>query len=453
MFVQLDEGMLKDQNNYYFNLLPDRCHSLHSIWEANLKKRSGSTFKPIFILPAQHNALFEGENFIVVSEDPFHADMASNRAPNRFAIPSPDDLNKQFSNNDFIREIIAMLLTKQDQVFILSLTSVGLTFEDPRVNILGPDPEVAARFDDKAEHINVFRHLGMPTNHTWVYTNYDEMLATHTEYPFFLSATFSSAGSDSRRIQTSDELASFYANLRPFNKGSHFIASRLLTDIVNAPNASAMVLSENNTLVVCISDQILRGHQYLGNIYPSDVSELHRSMILEMTTTVGNYLSTQGFRGLFGLDFLITSAGNCYPVDLNPRRQGSYQCNVLMSKDVDLIDLEQSVIFGEAPPVIKYEQFEVPFCWAHSKIMPHRANATMGEGFERGASHTPFETVGSHHAAAWYKEGSVLIGGSAGHYVRTGNSRELLLEKLEHDVDELIRQLYTYPESSLSKTF
>jgi len=273
-------------------------------------------------------------------------------------------------------------------------------------------------------------------------------LTKHTEYPFFVSATFSASGSDSCKIQTRNELASFYESLRSQNKDSHFIAARLLTDIVNAPNVCAMVLTENNTLVVCISDQILRGHQYLGNIYPSSVSALHRSMILEMTTNVGNYLSTQGFRGLFGLDFLITSAGNCYPIDLNPRRQGSYQCNVLMSKNVDLIDLEQSVIFDEALPVIKHEEFEVPYCWAHSKLLPHRANALLGEGFEIGASHMPFHAVGSHHAAAWYNEGSVLTGGSAGHYVRTDNSRELLLEMLAHDVEELIRQLYIYPESS-----
>jgi predicted ATP-grasp superfamily ATP-dependent carboligase len=277
------------------------------------------------------------------------------------------------------------------------------------------------------------------------------MLTKHTEYPFFLSAAFSSAGSDSRIIQTSQELASFFENLRPQNKGIHFIAARLLTDIVNAPNACAMVLGENNTLVVSLTDQILRGHQYLGNIYPSSVSEQHRAMIFEMTTTVGNYLSTQGFRGLFGLDFLITSAGSCFPLDLNPRRQGSYHCNVMMSKKVDLIDLEQAVIFGETLPALQHEQFVAPYCWAHSKIMPHRPSPTLGKGFESGEPLTPFEKIGSHHAAAWYTEGSVLIGGSVGHYLRTGSARLQLLETLEHEVEELTAQLYTYPDVTSAK--
>ena len=448
MFGRLDQNILNDQNAYYFNLLSDRFHPLHSIWEANLKKRFGLTFKPIFVLPAAHNAIFRDENYIVMSKslDPVSSD--SSPSTHTFAVLAADDFNRQFSHHQFVHELIAKLLTKQDQVFVLSLTSVGLTFESPKVQVLGPDPEVAARFDDKAEHLNVFRNLGLLTNQTWLYASYEELQAKHTEYPFFLSAASSSAGSDSCRIETSHDLASYFETLRPANKSSHFIAAKLLTDIVSAPNASAMVLSENNTLVVCITDQILRGHRYLGNIYPSSVGELHRAMIVEMTTAAGNYLSIQGFRGLFGLDFLITSAGNCYPLDLNPRRQGSYHCNVMMSKEIDLIDLEQRVIFGETLPVIQHEQFEVPYCWAHSKIMPYRANPTLGQGFEIGAPLKPFDIVGSHYASAWYPKGSVLKGGTAGHYLRTDMSRPRLLDTLEREVDELITQLYNYSESS-----
>jgi predicted ATP-grasp superfamily ATP-dependent carboligase len=443
-----DEDLLNGQNAYYFNLLSDRYHPVHAIWEANLKKRFGLTFKPIFVLPSVHNELFRDANYIVISPSIDSTCIGSNPPVHAFTICAADDLNKQFSRDDRVREIIDKLLLKQDQVFVLSLTSVGLTFDNPKVQILGPDPAVAVRFDDKAEHVNVFRHLGLPTNQTWVYASAEELQAKHTEYPFFLSAAFSSGGSDSRRIESRDELASYFENVRSFNKKNHFIASRLLTDIVNAPNASAIVLGENNAVVVCITDQILREQQYLGNVYPSSVSELHRAMILEMTTIVGNYLSTQGFRGLFGLDFLITRAGNCYPLDLNPRRQGSYHLNVMASKGIDLIDLEQAAIFGETLPVIKHEQFVVPYCWAHSKIMPYRANATLGDGFEIGDPFKPFEMVGTHHAAAWYPKGSVLKGGSAGHYLRTDTSRSRLLATLELEVNEMITRLYSYPESS-----
>jgi hypothetical protein len=118
-----------------------------------------------------------------------------------------------------------------------------------------------------------------------------------------------------------------------------------------------------------------------------------------------------------------------------------------MSKNVDLIDLEQKVIFGETMPVIQHEQFEASYCWAHSKIMAYRPNATLGEGFDSGDPLGPFTTVGTHHAAAWYMQGSVLKGGSVGHYLRTDHSRQSLLKTLTHEVDELITRLYTYPET------
>lgn len=446
MSSELSENLLTDHNAYYFNLLSDRFHPLHSIWEANLKKRFGITFKPIFVLPSRHSDLFEDENYIVINQHPSPGFETSSPSTHTFTVLAADDLNRQFSSNKFVRELIAKLLVKQEQVFVLSLTSVGLAFDNPKVKVLGPDPGVAARFDDKAEHLNVFRHLGFSMNHTWVYSSYDELQAKHTEYPFFLSAAFSSAGSDSQRIESRHELTSYFESIRSLNKSNHFIAARLLEDIVRAPNASAIVLGENNTLVVCITDQILRGHQYLGNVYPSSVDERHRSMIFEMTEAVGNYLSQHGFRGLFGLDFLITSTGHCYALDLNPRRQGSYHCNVMMSKEIDLIDLEQRVIFDEPLPAMQNKKFSPPYCWAHSKIMPYRANATLGDAFEIGHS-TPFDKVGTHYAAAWYPKGSVLSGGAAGHYSRTDISRERLLAMLERDVDELITQLYSYPAS------
>ena len=116
------------------------------------------------------------------------------------------------------------------------------------------------------------------------------------------------------------------------------------------------------------------------------------------------------------------------------------------------IAYQQTVIFGETLPAIKHEQFEGPYCWVHSKIMPYRPNATLGRGFEVGDPLEPFDTVGTHHAAAWYTQGSILKGGAAGHYLRTGGSRLPLLEALEREVGELIMQLYHYPEPNTANS-
>jgi hypothetical protein len=123
MFAHLDDALFEDKNAYYFNLLSDRFHPLHSIWEANLKKRFGLTFKPIFVLPAQHNELFNDENYIVIHQSPVPTVTASNPAMHTFVVLAADDLNKQFSHSDFVRDLIFKLLLKQEQVFVLSLTN------------------------------------------------------------------------------------------------------------------------------------------------------------------------------------------------------------------------------------------------------------------------------------------------------------------------------------------
>jgi hypothetical protein len=66
--------------------------------------------------------------------------------------------------------------------------------------------------------------------------------------------------------------------------------------------------------------------QYCGNDYTA-TSALPRRIVdevLDQTERIGNWLSSLGFRGLYGLDFVIDdSTGRPCAVDLNPRWQGS----------------------------------------------------------------------------------------------------------------------------------
>jgi hypothetical protein len=65
---------------------------------------------------------------------------------------------------------------------------------------------------------------------------------------------------------------------------------------------------------------------YCGNDYTS-AATLDSSILTavsEQTRRIGGWLSTLGYRGLFGLDFMVDPASaRPYAVDLNPRWQGS----------------------------------------------------------------------------------------------------------------------------------
>lgn len=441
MISKLNPNLLKDENYYFFSMMSDRFESLNKRWAEGLEKRFGKKFKPIFVLPFKHNKLFEEENYIVLNQRLFDLQKQLKRQ-DILNLIYPEDLNRQFCESEFVQDLINKLIAKQGRLFILSFTNVWLNLNNPNITLLGPDNKVAAKFDDKVEHVNVFKKLGFKVNHTSVYKNYDELLLKQKDYPFFISAKFSSGGFESSVVYTKEDLDNFYASLRPINKNGPFIVSKLLREIVLAPNSSAVVVGENKTNLICITDQLLRGNSYMGNLYPSKINNLHQKIILEVTIKVGNYLSKQGFRGLFGMDFLITKRGDCFPTDLNPRRQGGYFCNVLMSKKVDIIDLELRLVLKEPIPNIKPEDFEIDYCWAHSKLVPYFHNAEIRKEFEKGIPSEPFSKIGSQYKAIYYPKKHILIAGNPGFYLTTDKSYTKMKKRLFQETEKTISTSY-----------
>ncbi len=437
---KLSPTLATDEYAYFFTMLTDRFQPLNTRWQKGLEKRFHKPFKPIYILLFRHNHYFEEENYIVLNER--LADLHKMKGRKDIInLIYPEDLNKQFSQSEFIKDLTRKLIKKQGKVFVLSFTSVWLDIDDPNVLVLGPDGSVASNYDAKTEHIKTFEKLGMDTIKTTVYENIQELRDKQAEYPFFLSATYSSGGFESKAIFTAEDLEAYYSNLRSINKAQPLIAARFIDDIVLAPNTSAIVTGKDSTTMVCISDQILRNNQYMGNIYPSQTSSAQKKLIHEMTVKVGNYLSGQGFRGLFGLDFLITKSGKCYPVDLNPRRQGGYYCNV-MSSNRDLIDLELRVIFNEPLPELSYEDFQSDYCWAHSKLTPYFPNMKIMDEIKEGDPIKPFKKPGTTYRAIYYPKDCTLLMGNPGFYLTSGKSYKEVKLRLFKETEKTISKSY-----------
>lgn len=439
---KISSEILTDDNHYFFSMLSDRFAPLNDIWAKNLEERFGYKFKPIFVLSFRHNKLFEDENYIVLNEKLELIRKSSRLAKNIMDLSIyQEDLNQQFSKSPEIKHLIEELIKKQNRVFVLPFTSVWLKPLNENVTILGPDPEISARYDAKTTHHQVFEKLGLPQVKTAIYKNIKELRTKQKTFPFFLSATYSSGGIESKAIFTPNDLESFYDNLRPVNRNNELIASAYIDDIILAPNVNAIVTGPNTTTVICVSDQILRSNAYLGNIYPSKVSKKYLKQIIDATEKVGGYLGSQGFRGLFGLDFLITKSGNCYPTDINPRRQGGYFCNVMASKR-DVIDLELGLVLGEKLPAISYDDFQADYFWAHSKLSPYYANTKIMAEFCDGEPTHPFKKIGSTHKAIYYPKNHTLILGNPGFYLATGHDYEKLKNKLYKEVEITISTSY-----------
>lgn len=436
---ELKDEIFTDEYEYFFSFLTDRFEYATELWTKELEKKFNKKFKPIYILSAKQNEFFKKENFIIINKK-LQEIKQSIKKDNIIYLEDYEDTNKEFSESEFIKNLIDKLVKKQDRVFILGFTSACLELINPNTIILGPNPTIVSKLDNKITHTKLFHWLKVPKNNTRIYSTIEE-IKQKENYPFYISAAYTSGGHESGTIYKEEDLDIFFAKIRQLNKKEGFIVADLIQDIKLSPNITAIICEKNDTRIISITDQILRGNQYLGNIYPSNANE--RETITKATKTIGDYLSSLGFRGLFGLDFIITSNGKIFTVDLNPRRQGGYLCNILMAlQKINIPEIELKLALGEKVPDFKYEDFQVDYCWAHSKIKPYIKNVKILNTFQTNSPDLPFKKVGEEYSTIFYPQEEIFTDGNAGYLIISDNNYQEIKEKIIKETEMFISKSF-----------
>ncbi len=434
---ELKEEIFTDKYEYFFTFLNDRFEYVVELWIKELEKKFNKKFKPIWILSSKQNDLFKKENFIVINKS--LAKIKEKLKKNDVIyIEDYEDTNKEFSESEFIQKLMDKLIEKQGRVFILGFTSSHLKINNPKVKILGPPPKIATQFDNKIKQARLFHYLNLPRNKTRIYDNIKDV-KSNEKYPFYISASYTSGGHESGIIYSEEDLDNFYSKLRGINKKLPFLVSDLIRDIKISPNINAIICDKNDTRIICITDQILRGNEYLGNIYPSIANKREKKIMIKAVKKVGHYLARLGFRGLFGLDFIIDSKGNVFTVDLNPRRQGGYLTNVLMAlPKINIPEIELKLALGERVNNFSYEDFQVDYFWAHSKIKPYFKNVRILNHFQRGEPSDPFKNIGSKYKTIFYPRRYLFVEGNVGYIIISGDDYKKIRKKIIKETEILI---------------
>ncbi len=447
MLIKLkqDNDILKNDKEYFFTFLTDRFEYATILWQKALEKYFQKKFEPIFVIQAKLNAYFSHKNFALLNERLIRIQKDTGYK-NFIFFSESEDINQEFSDSKSLQNLIAKLLKKQNRLFVLPFSTTNLLFSSSKIFILGPDSKIAAKYDNKIEHKLLFDKLDLPRNKSEVFETLEDAKKKIKRFPVFLSAAFSSGGHESRIIYTPQQIEMFFHGLRKVNRHNKFLAAPFIEDVMLSPNSNAIVIGENQTVVNCVSDQILRAQAYLGNVYPSKTTPQQKEIIVKTTEKVGNYLSNKDFRGIFGLDFIIDKKGKIYVTDLNPRKQGGYLCHILAAhqKKIDLIDLELKTYLKKKVLPLKYSDFQVDFVWAHSKIKPYRSGQKIIRNFCFNEPFTPFEKKGETYKAVFYPKNYIFVGGSAGYYITTGTNRDQVLEKLKKDVSNIISSCFKF---------
>ncbi|MDE1970224.1 MAG: ATP-grasp domain-containing protein [Patescibacteria group bacterium] len=413
---------------------------MNELMADSLSRRFGGEYKPIYVFSSHPNKHVKKENYIVLNE---RADSLERELKKKVVYPQEyEDLNEEFARCSLVKKISESLFAKQTQIPVYSFTTSFLKFSDPRWLLLGPSPSISTFYDNKIEQYKVFKRLGLSRNDARIFENKEELLRKNNMYPGYITASYTSGGNESGLIYSKEMLHNFLSRLRDVNKRGRFLVAHVFEHIVAMPNVNAIVTGEDKTNVLIISDQIMRGTRYLGNVYPTSIAPKHIELIKQVAMKIGNFLSQKGYRGLFGCDFLINDKGKLVIVDLNPRRQGGYVCNALALKTVgiNLTDIELSCALREEVSInLDYEKIQYPGTWAHLKVKPYFTGQDIVQEIAYGDVQKIFSKRVGQFYRTFYRKGSLFIDGYIGYVVSVGKKREKVFRFVNETSDKILR--------------
>jgi hypothetical protein len=256
------------------------------------------------------------------------------------------------SESTTIRQLIETILKRQNQLYISLYESIEeLTLDEIEgVSILGPDKKIAKRFNSKVYQYEKLIGIVPIADHR-ICSGLESLLQTTASLRelwsdgIFVSEPYSAAGSGSAVTKTQEEVASIFTE-----PDGLYLISRYIPHQWD-PTVLAVVANENDVYIAGIADQIIvGGNRFVGSKYPTMLTEDHQKTLRDYTIRVGKILGQNGYRGIFGCDYLIDDAGNTFFLEINARKQGTTLEFCLT--------LEQSLPEG-APTLMELEYFAV----------------------------------------------------------------------------------------------
>ena len=229
------------------------------------------------------------------------------------------------SHNPAIRRLIDLILQKQNVLYINLYESVlEMTLDQiDRVKILGPDKYLARKFNNKVTQYKAMEGLVPLADHRicedWkCLLQITSSLRSNWCDGIFVSGAFSAAGINSAVTYCQEDVEKRFGNTNDVYLISKYIPHNL------DPTVLAVVANENDVYIAGIADQVIvDGNRFIGSKFPSTVTDKQRETLHEYTRKIGMFLGEQGYRGIFGCDYLIDENGDVLFLEINARKQGT----------------------------------------------------------------------------------------------------------------------------------
>jgi len=434
---KLDDDIFSNDTQYFFTLLGDRFDWINKKLVGLLEKRFNRKFKPIHVLQAEFGKYYPKNNYIIINKKLKELRKSN---PKIIFIQHDEDSNREFAESVFIKSIIKKLQKKQNKIFIMPFTSSGLHFNDPKIILIGPKPDLVERLDNKINQLKIFKELNLPRNKVKIYKKFHEIQKDEINLPCFISAANSSGGHENRIVFNGVDLERFFSKLGSANKNKEVFIAEYVDNIKHSPNVTALVTNQKEVKILLLTDQILKSTRHFGNIYPSEVNAEVKQNIFEITQKLGKYLASNSFRGLFGCDFIVDKNDKCYIVDLNPRRQGSYLMFHLMAKGDNILDAELKIALNENFSQLFSLDIPSELVLAYSKISPNKGCREITEDFHENEELTPFLSFEERFISSFHPKNFTFLGDCYGQYLVSGNDYSSTLDRLNREVAKIVAE-------------
>lgn len=238
--------------------------------------------------------------------------------------PSPDAFADEVSSSFLAQELLGSILREQDFVYIHMFASrpeMNLV-DGEKVKLLGPDPTLAHHFNNKINQYRMACQLGIPVPEGFCCNCLEEALDSAQSFfrsgeEVFVSEAYSAAGSNSAFVCSCEEIQKRFVETE-----QPYLVTRRIPHS-HDPTVLAVVANGHDVYVASVADQKMEETRFRGSTFPTVLKKDVVERIKEYTRLVGKYMGAQGYRGIFGCDYIVDDNGQIYFVEVNARKQGT----------------------------------------------------------------------------------------------------------------------------------
>lgn len=315
---------LEDDTQYFLYVGELKNYGLNLFLKEALSRIFNRRFDFIAIVPDVFEQ-YNYENIIVVN--PMEKTLTGKYGRNVCCRIMASQFMDCVSSNLKIKALAKRILNRQNHLYIYMYESMPEMKLDeiPGISVLGPDKDIAHRLNSKIYQYSKLKDL-IPVVDFDICEGLDELVKAAEKRiavwkkGVFVSCEYSAAGVNSMIAHSVKDI------MDKFHKEDEtYLISRYIPHDFD-PTVLAVVANEEDVYIAGIADQCIeQGTRFVGSTFPSLLDEETLTKLKEYTSIAGKWLARQGYKGIFGCDFLVDAEGKIFFLEINARKQGTTQ--------------------------------------------------------------------------------------------------------------------------------